>query len=342
MIAPRVAPPELSLEQANARLSANGADIDALMAKGDHVFLEGDHRAAVSFYSAAMRVIASKPTRDATTLAVHARAAEMVNWCAQQFQKHLFDTLDAAGFGEGKRHPRFQASLEMMLGQAQRPPAFERFPQQPMGHYYPEMPYFAFANPAHFSWVPEVESRFQAMRAEALTVLADLHGFVPYSRSDARRPSNNHHGLLDNPDWSSFYLWREGQAVEENAARCPVIFRTIMDHVPLCDIGPRAPTVLLSLLRAGARIPPHSGMLNSRLICHLPLVVPPGCGFRVGEQTISWQEGKVIIFDDSVEHEAWNNSAHDRLVVIFDIWRPELEPREQGAIKTLFAAVDGY
>ena len=65
-------------------------------------------------------------------------------------------------------------------------------------------------------------------------------------------------------------------------------------------------------------------MLNTRLICHLPLIVPPGCGFRVGNETREWEEGKLLIFDDTIEHEAWNESDQDRVVLIFDIWRPEL------------------
>jgi len=73
-----------------------------------------------------------------------------------------------------------------------------------------------------------------------------------------------------------------------------------------------------------------------------PLVVPPDCGFRVGGSTIEWQEGKVIAFDDSVEHEAWNNSAYDRLVLIFDIWRPELSQSERDQITAMFAIVDNY
>jgi aspartyl/asparaginyl beta-hydroxylase (cupin superfamily) len=99
---------------------------------------------------------------------------------------------------------------------------------------------------------------------------------------------------------------------------------------------------MLSLLRPGARIPPHTGMINCRYICHLPLVVPPDCGFRVGDRTIEWQEGKVIIFDDTVQHEAWNNSDRNRLVLIFDIWRPELDESEHAQITTLFHAVDSY
>jgi aspartyl/asparaginyl beta-hydroxylase (cupin superfamily) len=97
-----------------------------------------------------------------------------------------------------------------------------------------------------------------------------------------------------------------------------------------------SPTIMFSLLRAGARIAPHTGTHNARLICHLPLIVPPECGFRVGNEVRQWEEGKLLIFDDTIEHEAWNDSAQDRVVLIFDIWRPELSEQERREIAALF------
>ena len=63
-------------------------------------------------------------------------------------------------------------------------------------------------------------------------------------------------------------------------------------------------------------------MQNTRLTCHLPLIVPPGCGFRVGNEVREWVEGKLLVFDDTIEHEAWNDSGEDRVVLIFDIGGP--------------------
>ena len=99
---------------------------------------------------------------------------------------------------------------------------------------------------------------------------------------------------------------------------------------------------MFSLLAAGKRIPPHHGMINTRFICHLPLIVPGEGALRVGPLQKSWEVGKLMMFDDSVEHEAWNNAAKDRLVLIFDIWRPELEEVEREQIQALFATVDAY
>src|SRR3546814_12126305 len=95
-------------------------------------------------------------------------------------------------------------------------------------------------------------------------------------------------------------------------------------NAPLCDIPRRAPSVMFSLLRAGSRIPPHTGMINTRFICHLPLIVPGNGALRVGNSQRAWDYGKVMLFDDTVEPEAWNNSAEDRLVLIFELLRPAI------------------
>jgi len=76
------------------------------------------------------------------------------------------------------------------------------------------------------------------------------------------------------------------------------------------------------------------------LICHLPLIVPPNCGLRVGNETRTWREGEVLVFDDTIEHEAWNQSAAARVVMIFEIWRPELSEEERTLVAGLMQAID--
>ena len=114
---------------------------------------------------------------------------------------------------------------------------------------------------------------------------------------------------------------------------------SLMESMPLTEVGGFLPSVLFSRLRPGARIDPHTGLLNCRLICHLPLVVPPGCGLRVGEERREVARGRVWAFDDSINHEAWNDSDADRVVLIFDIWHPDLDEQEQRDIKALLEAV---
>jgi aspartyl/asparaginyl beta-hydroxylase (cupin superfamily) len=99
---------------------------------------------------------------------------------------------------------------------------------------------------------------------------------------------------------------------------------------------------MFSLLKPHSKIPAHTGMVNCRFVCHLPLIVPPHCGFRVGATTREWRVGELMVFDDCVEHEAWNDSDHDRLILIFDVWRPELSLDERQQIDTLFRIVNAY
>ena len=101
-----------------------------------------------------------------------------------------------------------------------------------------------------------------------------------------------------------------------------------LQQVPLCTIAGRTPSVLFSLLRPGTRIRPHHGFTNARLICHLPLIVPSDRALRVGNETRAWREGELFIFDDSIEHAAWNLSKELRVVLLFDVWRPELSDKE--------------
>ena len=170
---------------------------------------------------------------------------------------------------------------------------------------------------------------------------ADGTGFSPYVVSDPTRPRSDVHGLVDNPDWSTLYIWQKAAPVPGVTDRFPQTLEAA-DRLDVPRIGVRAPSILFSRLAAGARIPPHHGVMNARLICHLPLIVPPGCGFRVGGEPREWREGELLVFDDTVEHEAWNEGPSDRIILIFDVWRPEIHDDEKQAITALFEAVDTY
>ena len=121
--------------------------------------------------------------------------------------------------------------------------------------------------------------------------------------------------------------------------RCPHTAR-VLESLPLARIPGRAPNAFFSILRARSRIPAHTGVTNTRAIVHLALDVPPGCGFRVGGETRVWVEGKAFAFDDTIEHEAWNDSVARRAVLIIDAWNPHLSERECAAITAYFAAND--
>ena len=92
---------------------------------------------------------------------------------------------------------------------------------------------------------------------------------------------------------------------------------------------------MFSLLAPKKAIPPHVGVNNSRLVCHLPLVVPDGCWFRVGGETRHWRAGEAFVFDDTIEHEALNPTDQLRIVFIFDVWHPDLSLLERAAVAAL-------
>ncbi|MCR5870830.1 aspartyl/asparaginyl beta-hydroxylase domain-containing protein [Sphingomonas sp. J344] len=134
-------------------------------------------------------------------------------------------------------------------------------------------------------------------------------------------------------------LWEYGAPNQPVLDRCP---RTaaVLAALPGARIPGRAPSAFFSLLKPRTRIPPHTGVTNTRAIVHLPLIVPPECGFRVGGETRSWVEGEAFAFDDTIEHEAWNDSDELRAVLIFDVWNPHLTSDEQSVIADYCALAD--
>jgi aspartyl/asparaginyl beta-hydroxylase (cupin superfamily) len=112
--------------------------------------------------------------------------------------------------------------------------------------------------------------------------------------------------------------------------------------LPQAEVPLRSPTALFSVLQPHTHIPPHTGVANFRLLVHLPLILPGHCRFRVGSETREWRLGEAWVFDDTIEHEAWNDSDETRVILICDIWNPWLSPDERRAIANVIAATDAY
>lgn len=331
--------PEFDEEEADRRLTANRQDAAAMLAKADNRMLAGDQRAANAYYGQVIRLAAGGVPIAQDALG---RAQDAVAWLAERFRMAIIDGLAARGITRDAMHPRFARSLAIMFGQEQRPPVRERFPQLPNMYYYPDLPHVEFCSSSEHEWVEKVEAQTEAILAEAQLLLAQGQGFGPYVKTAKDRPQGDVHGLLEDPSWSTLDLTERGIPAPERTGLAPKSWATMRENAPLCDIPNRAPSVMFSLLRAGSRIPPHSGMINTRFICHLPLIVPGNGALRVGTSQRAWEFGKVMIFDDTVEHEAWNNADRDRLVLIFDIWRPDIGEDERAQIRALFETVDSY
>lgn len=301
----------------------------AMLMKGDLLAEAGDERGSAAFYAAANSAATSFANLPPDLIERLKKAEQAVAQSNARFELHL-----AKAIPPERQAPRLKQAIDLLTGRA------ELFLQEPTSFYYPGLPQRYFYERDEFDWVSELESRFPAIRAELDAIIGDRENLTPYIQPDADRP-NFGHALLADPRWSAFHLYERGQPHPENAARCPTTMAAL-DQLPLPRVAGRAPMVLFSVLEPGTHIPPHNGMLNSRLICHLPLIVPSGCRLRVGSETRTVEAGKMMIFDDSIEHEAWNDSNETRVVLLFEIWRPELAPEEQAALTRIFEAIHAY
>ena len=321
-----------AIDQALALDPRNGR---ALLMSADNHAARGDAQAACAYYDAVVKLAASGGLEPALQ-GEAARAAERRAHYAGVYESHLREALERQGLAKPEAR-RARRALDLLLGKA------ELYLQQPKFFYFPELPNIEWADRAAFPWMDKVEAATDDIRAELIQVLEeDAGAFGPYVQAVENRPFFDDHGMLGNPDWSAFYLWQDGAPVPENAARCPKTLAALED-VPLCRIPGRTPSILFSLLRPGAHIPPHHGFMNARYICHLPLIVPEGCAMRVGAETRPWVEGQACLFDDSIEHEAWNRNPDKlRVVMIFDVWRPEVSEAEQALIAATLQAVDAF
>jgi aspartate beta-hydroxylase len=199
----------------------------------------------------------------------------------------------------------------------------------------PRLPAIPFFDRALFPWVPEIEAHTDVIRQELHALLAGSEAdFRPYIAYEAGTPVNQWHELNHSKRWSSFFLWQHGKEILENSQRCPQT-ASALKQVDMPQMPGLCPNAMFSALAPKTRIPPHHGETNARLIVHLPLVVPEHCYYRVGFEHRQWQVGQTLIFDDTIEHEARNDSDQLRVVLIFDTWNPLLSAAERDLVQSL-------
>ncbi len=315
-------------------LALEPRNLRALILKGDHLHETGDRIGATAFYNAALRT--APPGQIEPELRQElARAHAVCARYAEEREAFLRERLAASGFADGALSSRFAQSMDLMLGRKQL------YLQEPKYYYFPGLPQIQFYDRSAFPWLDAVEAATDDIRGELIDVLKDEAAFAPYVEGETGRPSADYQGLLNNPAWGAYYLWKNGSIVPDHAARCPKTLKAL-EAAPLTHAAARMPSVLFSRLEPGARIPPHNGFINARLIVHLPLIVPGKCRFRVGNDVREWREGEAWVFDDTIEHEAWNDSGETRVILLFEIWRPELSETERAQVTALFEAIDAY
>ena len=260
---------------------------------------------------------------------IHARAA--LEQIEAQLDSKRRATLAERGFPDDQLSPRFREAVEIAAGR------LNRYVPEPTDFYYPGLPIIQFFETAQFPWAEAIQAAAPEIREELKRELdRGTDEFRAYLQGHSVSPEANK-ALLGKRDWSVLSLCENGWVDTRVLERFPRTWQAIQ-QAPLPAVYGWGPTVVFSKLAAGAHIAAHNGMFNTRLICHLPLIVPPGCRFRVGNQVREWKEGELLIFDDTIEHEAWNDGTEDRVVLIFDVWRPELTEVEKEELGALFHA----
>ncbi|MBS0584619.1 MAG: aspartyl/asparaginyl beta-hydroxylase domain-containing protein [Proteobacteria bacterium] len=235
---------------------------------------------------------------------------------------------------------RAQRCLDIYLGAAQAGYPDPR--QRPKFLYFPGLPTTPYFDRALFPWYAQLEDNVEAIRAELRAVLRDERGIAPFLGTNSLdRVGNQLAGAQAPPAWDAFFFHRHGERIDDNCARCP---RTaaILDSLPLVRIREHAPEICFSVLTPGTHILPHRGVTNTRLVTHLPLIVPENCAIVVGGEKREWREGECFTFDDTFEHEAWNRGASTRVVMLMDCWNPWLTEVERDAVTLLVGEIGDF
>jgi len=218
----------------------------------------------------------------------------------------------------------------------------KRYQQEPLEYYYPGLPAIDTLAWTLFPWLAEFEAATADIQRELVAILrADEAGFAPYIHYDDHMPLDQWRELNHSPRWSAFHFYEKAIPIEERWQRAPATMRAVT-KLPQAHVALRSPSAMFSVLQPHTRIPPHTGVANFRLVVHLPLILPAGCGFRVGGETREWGMGEAWVFDDTIEHEAWNDSEEARVILICDIWSPRLSEEERLAIAGVIAATDAF
>jgi len=243
-------------------------------------------------------------------------------------------------YGQGEL-ARVEHCLAIYLGE--KPANLPDARQKPKFLYFPDVPSQPYYGRERFPWQAGLEEATEAIREELRAVLTENQPLEPFlGRQSAEELKGHLSSSGAQPGaWDAYFFYRHGDRFDEHHVRCPQT-SAVLEKVPLVRIRDHAPETLFSVLRPGTHILPHRGVTNTRLVTHLPLIVPPDCAINVGGELHEWKEGQCVTFDDTFEHEAWNRSDRTRVVVILDSWNPDLTAVERMAVTDLVETIGDF
>ncbi|HUR40731.1 MAG TPA: aspartyl/asparaginyl beta-hydroxylase domain-containing protein [Verrucomicrobiae bacterium] len=212
--------------------------------------------------------------------------------------------------------------------------------QAPKTHYFPGLPPSPWFDPALFPWSRRLEEAFPEILAEYLSVAHENAGFESFLTFRSAEQVTQYLGTTGPaPAWNAFFFYRHGVRNDENCRRCPKT-AALLDDLPLIRLPGATPEICFSILTPGSHILPHRGDSNLRSVVHLGLVVPESCALNVAGEARGWEAGRVLAFDDTYEHEAWNRSESVRAVLLMDAWNPGLTETEKRVLPSVISEFD--
>jgi aspartate beta-hydroxylase len=309
----------------------------ALLCKAALMERRGASKQAFFYYQAAIDSVASgsQAPQQASAALVYARDRVLAN--RKELERFLEQEVEPvrARYSSADQL-RFDACRDVYLRKR------SVYHSQPKQILFPHLPEIEFFRREEFPWLETLEAATEEIASEALAAIANgEEGFKPYINFAPGTPIDEWGPLNHSRNWSVYSLWHEGEQISDHVRKCPKT-TAVLSEMPLCDVPHHAPGAYFSVLRPRTRLPPHTGTTNTRSIVHLPLVIPAGCGFRVGADRRTWKKGNAWVFDDSIEHEAWNDSNQIRIILIFDIWNPLLTAAERDLVRALTLGIGRY
>lgn len=272
---------------------------------------------------------------------------QFLNYALGKVRAHLDAEFDralaplVAAHGEGAV-ARIRKGADMFSGK--RPNELAHPKWRPGLFNIPDLPVQVYFEREQFEWTERVEAATDMVRAELLKVMEEDRAlFTPYvDHAEGTHGAEVFKAINHSMDWTSLHFYRNGERIEEACRRCPGT-AALLDSIDLQRVPGYGPEVMFSVLRPHSRIPAHYGAVNGRLVVHLPLIVPPNCGaLKALDEARGWTEGKLIMFDDTFEHEAWNDSDQTRVVLLFDTWNPYLTAVEREAFIAVMATAQRF
>jgi len=317
-----------ALNAVERALALSPLDFSALLSRAMLLERLGDARAGEAF----ARALAQSPPDDRIPPAMakavdHARRRSAEH--QQKVEARLISAIPATlGPAERRRLERFASNTARRT---------RHFHQEPTDFHYPGLPEVEFHDREQFPGLAALEAATTAIREEFdALIAAEAAEMVPYIQYPDHVPLAQWRELNKNRDWTAIHLLQNGERIEANARHCPRTMEAV-ERLPQPQVPGASPNAMFSLLAPRTHIPPHTGVANTRLVCHLPLIVPPNCGFRCGATTREWKIGESFVFDDTIEHEAWNDSDELRVVLIVDLWPPALGAGERAAVAAIIS-----